>query len=163
MVLANPTNLTGCMPRSSNPPLQTSRLGQNRIYTPYMAVLLVIPLPKTPYTHRIYMVLANPTNLTGCMSRSPNPPLQTSQGACRDCMARGTCGSSSLPWPVGQSICACSLGHSYQRGGAASCPGPVDQSVTVQKAGLVHAIRCKPHEVRDGVGSESCNTLQNRV
>jgi hypothetical protein len=31
------------------------------IYTPYMTVYLVISLPKIPYTHRIYMVLANPT------------------------------------------------------------------------------------------------------
>ena len=36
------------------------RVGQNRIYTPYMTVYLVISLPKIPYTHRIYMVLANP-------------------------------------------------------------------------------------------------------
>jgi len=36
------------------------RVGQNRIYTPYMTVYLVIPLPKIPYIHRIYMVLANP-------------------------------------------------------------------------------------------------------
>jgi hypothetical protein len=37
------------------------RVGQNRIYTPYMTVYLVISLPKLPYIHRIYMVLANPT------------------------------------------------------------------------------------------------------
>jgi hypothetical protein len=37
------------------------RVGQNRIYTPYMTVHLVIFLPKILYTHRIYMVLANPT------------------------------------------------------------------------------------------------------
>ena len=36
------------------------RVGQNRIYAPYMTVYLVIPLPKIPYMHRIYMVLANP-------------------------------------------------------------------------------------------------------
>ena len=36
------------------------RFGQNRIYTPYMTVHLVIFLPKIPYIHRIYMVLANP-------------------------------------------------------------------------------------------------------
>ena len=36
------------------------RVGQNRIYTPYMTVYLGISLPKMPYTHRIYMVLANP-------------------------------------------------------------------------------------------------------
>jgi len=36
------------------------RVGQNRIYTPYMTIYLVISLPIIPYTHRIYMVLANP-------------------------------------------------------------------------------------------------------
>jgi hypothetical protein len=36
------------------------RVGQNRIYTPYMAVYLVISLPKILYINRIYMVLANP-------------------------------------------------------------------------------------------------------
>jgi hypothetical protein len=29
------------------------RVGQNRIYTPYMTVYLVISLPKIPYIHRI--------------------------------------------------------------------------------------------------------------
>jgi hypothetical protein len=37
------------------------RVGQNRIYTSYMTVYLAISLPKIPYMHRIYMVLANPT------------------------------------------------------------------------------------------------------
>jgi hypothetical protein len=36
------------------------RVGQNRVYTPYMTVALMISLPKIPYIHRIYMVLANP-------------------------------------------------------------------------------------------------------
>ena len=40
----------------------TPRVGQNCIYTPYVAVFLVISLPKIPYTRRIYMVLANPTH-----------------------------------------------------------------------------------------------------
>jgi len=39
----------------------TPRVGQNRIYTPYMAVYLVISLPKIPYINRIFMVLANPS------------------------------------------------------------------------------------------------------
>jgi len=38
------------------------RVGQSRIYLLYMPVYLVISLPKTPYIHRIYVVLANPTN-----------------------------------------------------------------------------------------------------
>jgi hypothetical protein len=42
------------------------RVGQNRIYTPYMTVCMVISLPKIPYIHRIYMVLvlANPTHVS---------------------------------------------------------------------------------------------------
>ena len=36
------------------------RVGQNHIYTPDMTVYLVISLPKIPFIHRIYMVLANP-------------------------------------------------------------------------------------------------------
>jgi hypothetical protein len=39
----------------------TIRVGQNRIYTPYMTVYLMISLPEIPYIHRINMVLANPT------------------------------------------------------------------------------------------------------
>jgi len=36
------------------------RVGQSRIYAPYMTVYLVISLPKIPYfLHRIYRVLAN--------------------------------------------------------------------------------------------------------
>jgi len=38
-----------------------SRVGQKPRLTPYMTVYLVISLPKIPYIHRIYMVLANPT------------------------------------------------------------------------------------------------------
>jgi len=38
-----------------------SRVGQNCMSTPYMTVYLVISLPNQPYTHRIYMVLANPS------------------------------------------------------------------------------------------------------
>ena len=41
------------------------RVGQNRIYTPYMTVYLVVFLPKMPYIHCIYMVLANPTCVRG--------------------------------------------------------------------------------------------------
>jgi len=39
------------------------RVGQNCIYAPYMTVYLVISLPKIPYIHRIYMVLANPRHV----------------------------------------------------------------------------------------------------
>jgi len=43
------------------------RVGQNRIYTPYMTIYLVISLPKLPYIHRIYMVLANPKYVCMCV------------------------------------------------------------------------------------------------
>jgi len=42
----------------------TCKVGQNRIFTPYMTVYMVVSLPNVLYTHRIYlyMVLANPTH-----------------------------------------------------------------------------------------------------
>jgi len=58
-VLANPTNSVAC---------HMGRDGQNRIFTPYMTVYMVISLPNIPYTHRIYMVLANPTYEYRCSS-----------------------------------------------------------------------------------------------
>ena len=41
------------------------KVGQSRMHAPYMAAHLVISLPKLPYIHRVYMVLANPT-YDGC-------------------------------------------------------------------------------------------------
>ena len=56
-----------------NPPLcnnlLTCRVGQNRIYTPYMTVYLVISLPMIPYIHRIYIWFW-PTLLT-CNQATP--------------------------------------------------------------------------------------------
>jgi len=43
--------------------LHMTRVGQNRTRSPYMTVYLMIFLPKIPYIHRIYMVLANPTHV----------------------------------------------------------------------------------------------------
>jgi len=45
------------------------RVGQNRIYTPYIIVYLVVSLPKIPYIHRIYMVLVNPNNVVCVRAR----------------------------------------------------------------------------------------------
>jgi len=42
------------------------KVGQNCIYIPYMTVYLVMSLPKIPYMHRIYMVLANSINSNSC-------------------------------------------------------------------------------------------------
>jgi len=49
------------------------RVGQNRIYTPYMTVYLVISLPKLPYVNRIYMALANPTDIRCIYTVLANP------------------------------------------------------------------------------------------
>jgi len=40
------------------------RLGQDRIYTPYITVYCVLSLPKITYIHCTYMVLANPSQTT---------------------------------------------------------------------------------------------------
>jgi len=40
-----------------------TRVGHNRIYKPYDRIYMVISLPKIPYTHRVFMVLANPTHI----------------------------------------------------------------------------------------------------
>jgi len=42
----------GFIPSASN----IARVGQNRMYAPYMTVCMVISLPKIPYIHRIYTV-----------------------------------------------------------------------------------------------------------
>jgi len=47
--------------QSPLPATLVNRVGQNRINKPYMTVYFVISLPKVPYIHRIYIVLANPT------------------------------------------------------------------------------------------------------
>jgi len=39
--------------------MKVTRVGQNRLYTYIYTVYLMISLPKIPYVHRIYMVLAN--------------------------------------------------------------------------------------------------------
>jgi hypothetical protein len=60
--LPNTRSYTASIKGSANPIYTTHRVGQNRIYTPYMTVYLVISLPKIPYIHRTYMVLANPND-----------------------------------------------------------------------------------------------------
>jgi hypothetical protein len=44
------------------------RVGQDRTYTPYMTVYLVISQPNIPYLLRIYSVLANPTYVSALKS-----------------------------------------------------------------------------------------------
>ena len=52
-----------------------SRVGQNRIHTPYMTLYLVISLPKIPYIPCICMVLANPIHQmwASCSARRGMP------------------------------------------------------------------------------------------
>jgi hypothetical protein len=45
----------------------TMRVGQNRIYTPYMTVYLMMSLPKMLYINHIYMVLADPSYHCTCI------------------------------------------------------------------------------------------------
>jgi len=59
------------------------RVGQIRVYTPYMTVYLAISLPKKPYIHRIYMVLVNPSHvLCFCHQRSPCASLVRQTDEC---------------------------------------------------------------------------------
>jgi hypothetical protein len=68
------------------------RVGQNRIYTPYMTVYLVISLPKMPYIHRIYMVLANPSHTEAVMSRYTTQEFKESNEQTDNCYkAPSTC------------------------------------------------------------------------
>ena len=46
--------------------LGVSRVGQNRMYTPYMTIYFGISLPNIPYIHCIGMVLANPRYFMTC-------------------------------------------------------------------------------------------------
>jgi len=60
----------GCVPHQESASFTViSRVGQNRIYAPYMTVYLAISLPKIPYIHRIYMVLANPSHKACSLDR----------------------------------------------------------------------------------------------
>ena len=59
------TAVYSCKPRTSH----KTRVGQDRIYTPYMDINLMISLPELPYIYRTYMVLANPTQDT-CTHRN---------------------------------------------------------------------------------------------
>jgi len=59
-----------------------TRVGQNRVYTPYMTVYLVISLLKIPYMHRIYMVLANPTHYVPTQPELATPTLKTHANKC---------------------------------------------------------------------------------
>ena len=68
-----------------------ARVGQNRIYTPYMTICMVISLPKIPYIHRnTYkcMVLANPTygpHMADTNCRTPNNKRRTSRWSSASC------------------------------------------------------------------------------
>ena len=78
---------------------QMLRVGQNRIYTPYTTVYLVISLPKLPYIHRTYMVLANPTNAVFkeqccCIPTHPRTYPRTYLSWHKP---KGTCLSSQMP------------------------------------------------------------------
>jgi len=70
---------------------QMGRVGQNRVYTPYMTVYLVISLPKVLCIRRMYMVLASPTHGAHAAEAMPTikTPHEREDGA-------GTTNSSSI-------------------------------------------------------------------
>jgi hypothetical protein len=62
------------------------RVGQNRIYTSYMAVYLVVSLPNKPNVRRIYMALANPGHSCTAWGRQWGKlDGQTTERQCRMC------------------------------------------------------------------------------
>ena len=72
---------------------QICKVGQDRIYTPYMTVCLIKSLQNMPYIHRIYMVLASPTNMpryTLCIYGSGQPYSNGSAGEQQHCTPRKT-------------------------------------------------------------------------
>jgi len=80
-------------------------VGQIRIYTPYMTVDLAISLPKIPHTHRIYMVLANPsclwyTTFGGIVApySSNLPFFLLCLGTYQPCCSRQTAWSCDRTW-----------------------------------------------------------------
>jgi hypothetical protein len=89
-----------------------TRVGQNRIYTPYMTACMVISLPKIPYVHRthvkingsgppyVYMVLANPEHV--CIW-SKQPKWLELQGGMRK--------ASRDEWFVGLARIVCGVTH----------------------------------------------------
>jgi len=85
--------------------LHKCRVGQNRIYTPYMTVYLVISLPKIPYKHRIYMVLANPTQMH-----------LTSNQTCEDAPGTAAAAAEQTKRAAWQKAC---LGEAHSVAGAA--------------------------------------------
>ena len=92
--------------------LEISRVGQNRICTPYLTVYLVIYLPKIHYIHRVNMVLAK-SKCVPCWQASNFVlqkvrahcvlPVQLSHQTCTLCAARAatapTCQCSQVSDP----------------------------------------------------------------
>ena len=77
------------------------RVGQNRIYSPYVTVYLVISLPNIPYMHCVCMVLANPMHVcvTRCAWWSTCKRLDTFEAwHCADLVPSGFCCSMRLVW-----------------------------------------------------------------
>jgi len=54
---APPTTATAAAARKCAPEVgaDPARVGQNRLYTPYMTVYLVMSLPKIPYVYTVYV------------------------------------------------------------------------------------------------------------
>jgi hypothetical protein len=89
------------------------RVGQDRVYTPYMTVYLVISRPKIPYIQRIYMVLANPSRVLSASHTSrlrlpSNKPDHT-----RDALHL----ASTTKWCVRVCACVCVCARTFPQKG----------------------------------------------
>jgi len=83
-------------------------VGQNGISAPYMTVCMVISLPKTPYIHRIYMVLANPKKDHCWLRQMPLLHLAGAQVAAGDQKQKDHCWlrQKTLLHPAGAQVAA---------------------------------------------------------
>ena len=70
-----------------------ARVGQIHIYGPYMIIYSVTSLPKIPYSHRTYMVLANP------ISSPKGTPVQSKASQV------GRALHFNLPWGLSVQFC----------------------------------------------------------
>jgi len=82
-LLGNNKQLFSCVQTNTPNARNLTRVGQNRICTPYVTVYLVISLPKLPYIHRnTYkcMVLANPKFNPGGTTRGSSVVVTFNSG-----------------------------------------------------------------------------------
>jgi len=95
----------------SNFLISIHRVGQNRTYTPYTVVYLVVSLQKKTYVHQIYMVLTNPEHTAKltvmvCEKVERTIVALPAQGSISsELTSAGLEGSTEILTPVCESLC----------------------------------------------------------